>query len=72
MKTDELKYDLPKYRRALLIKGWTQMELAERSGLKPSKVSEFLNGKYQGPRTAKVIADTLGLRMKDVVLEGVA
>lgn len=64
-----MRYDNAKFKRALMVKGWSQKTLAQKSGLKQPTVCDFLNGKSQSPETAKVLAAKLGLRMEDIVTD---
>ncbi len=61
------RYDSSQLKTARLIKGWTQAELAEKSGLNPIDVWRVENDKFHKPRTVKKIAEALGVDMEDLV-----
>lgn len=65
-----MRYDVIQITRARIIRGWSQAELARRIKKSESTVSKIENGIFHGmPDTVKRMADELGLKMEDLILE---
>ena len=65
-----MKYDVVLIKKMRVMKGLSQTELARRIGKTSSMVSLIESGKVDGmPGTIKAIADELGLKMRDLVID---
>jgi len=65
-----MRYDIDKVKRARLVRGWTKAELARRIQKKPSTITQIEQGVFSPlPTTMKRIAEELGLKMEDLILE---
>lgn len=63
-----MRFDLAKLERALAVKGWTQKDLAEASGVSGPVVSNLFNDKPVSNPNAKKIVDALELEMEKVLV----
>lgn len=60
-----------KLKHALMIRGWSQADLARRTGLDPGHISRYVNGKISPQRTNfKKILDSLEMTERDFMAGG--
>ena len=62
-----MKIDVIQFERALIIKGWTQKDLAAKAAVSETIVCNFLNGKTITNPNLKKIADALAVDLETVV-----
>lgn len=63
-----LEIEIGKQIKALrALKGWSQTDLAEASGLGQGRISNLENGKSQSVENLKLVSDALGLTMAELV-----
>ena len=67
MKLDQTEYDFSvvTLKRALVKRGWTQSQLADRAGLAESTVSQVLTGKGRWYKAIHEMEIALGLKKAD-------
>ena len=51
------------------LRGWLKTDLARESGVSVGRISAAFNGNGVNPRTAKKIADALGVKIADLLPE---
>lgn len=51
--------DVPKLRRALELRSWSNTDLAEKAGISPSSVSRIVSGRRASPDKIRKVAQAL-------------
>lgn len=65
-----MKYDVDRIKRARILKGWSQSQLAQLIGKSSAAISMIENGEFNGmPGTIKAIADALAIPMEELLID---
>lgn len=64
-----MRYDTHALNRERLAQGLTQMDLAQRSGITQASVSRIFLTQRATPKSAKAIADALGVDLREYITE---